>query len=121
MLKSFFSRSHVLLGVTIFLIGAFVLVKSVNIALGITGDPSEFFDYCIPGFFILLISVSLFSHAESIENNESGSNSENLEKPEELGNDLAVNQNKSEDTDTGSVIPLLVFCIGLSFIFFFAI
>ena len=119
MLKSFFSRNHVLLVITTCLIGAFLLVKSVNIALGIVGDPSDFWYYFIPGVLTSLISLALLLHAESIENNESSSNSKDPKKSEELGNDLAVNQNKSEDTVPGSVIPLLVFCIGLSFIFFF--
>ena len=104
MLKSFFSRSHELLGITCGLIGMFLLVKSVDIYLGIAGDPSDFWYYFISASLISLISHLLFLHAESIENNESGSNSKDLEKQEELGNNMVANQNKNEDTDTGSIL-----------------
>lgn len=109
MLKSFFSRSHELLTIIIFLISAFLFAKSVNVSVGIAGNLSDFWYYCIPGVFTLSLALTLFLHAELIENSEAGSNGKNLEKPEKLGNDLVANQNKSEDTDTVSVLP---FCEG---------
>ena len=104
MLKSFFSRSHELLEITCGLIGMFLLVKSVDIYLGIAGDPSDFWYYFISASLLSLISHLLSLHAESIENNESGSNGKDLEKQEELENNMVTNQNKNEDTDTGSIL-----------------
>ena len=109
MLKSFFSRKHVLLVAITSLISMFLLVKSVNIAVGTAGDPSDFWYYYIPGGFTWVISRALILHAESIKNNESSSNSKDPKKSKELKKDLAV-----------SVIAFLVFCIGVPFIFFFA-
>ena len=91
MLKSFFSRSHELLTIIIFLISAFLFAKSVNVSVGIAGNLSDFWYYCIPGIFTLSLALTLFSHAELIKYIESSSNGKNLEKPAKLENE---NQNE---------------------------